>query len=456
MPDVISASTGPYALGPYGDEAEHTGPPQVITLPDVFRPFFATDARSVMVTLLPQHYNFIPNPAFRTDASGWEFSGSLNPGANAHSWTFVGTTSASTNYGRLSAIRNGTTAAVEPDPAASPPKQDGQIVYISDTEVWLVVDSGSTLTVADAASVGLPISLDTDGFRLWTAQDSLDSDDSWVGQSLLCSGEGSLRYRSAADQFVYVGPLNGTEENQWDPRRGGSEYTFSAYFKGAGEVRLRMDAYYPEDFTDLTSGPEYQSLTMAEDPTVEAAGDPAILGPEGRVWTLIDPTPAAAPYYEDIGRPPAFEDVIGGWQQIEDDGEWHRISLKTRARVEPGEGLISFVGARWIDTRIEIRSAKDLRVSAVMLDSTEYPECAYFDGGMTEDVDVDDFLWEDEADASVSYYYFDRVVRTKWLCQRMSSVVPVARPFQIFFGSYWRPFVCKTGETIVMEIPPPT
>ena len=134
-----------------------------------------------------------------------------------------------------------------------------------------------------------------------------------------------------------------------------------------------------------------------------------------------------------------------------------RVVLRQPSR--PGDRRItriSFVGARWLDTQIEIRSAKDLRISAVMLDSTEYPECPYFDGGMTEDVNVDDFLWEGEEDSSVSYYYFDRVVRTKWLCQRMGTVVPVSRPFQIFFGSYWRPFVCSTGKTIIMPVPPPT
>ena len=452
MPDVIAASTGPFSLGPYGDVAEHTGPPKIIVLPDIFRPFFATDARSVMVTLLPQHYNFIPNPAFRTDASGWEFSGDINPGANSYSWTFVSSTGA-TNYENLSATIDGSSDA---DVTTSEP-QDGQIVHISGgANVWLVVDSGSTLTVEDAAHVGLPLSQNREGFRVWAVQDALDPDDSWVGQSVLCNGEGSMRYREAADRFVYVGPLLGTEDNQYDPRRGGSEYTLNVYAKGSGQVRLRMDAYYPEDFIDLSSGPEYQNLTTVSDPTTEPAGDPAVLGPDGRVWTLIDPLPDVAPYYEEIGRPPAFENVVGGWKQIDDDGEWHRVSVKTRARVEDGAGRISFVGARWLDTHIEIRSAKDLRISAVMLDSTEYPECAYFDGGMTEDVNVDDFLWEGEEDSSVSYYYFDRVVRTKWLCQRMGTVVPVSRPFQIFFGSYWRPFVCSTGKTIIMPVPPPT
>lgn len=353
------ATAGSIGLGPYGDVIEHSGPPEVILAPDYFRPFFATDARSVLVTILPNHYNFVPNPAFRVDTTGWEITG------------------------------------------------------------------------------------------LTTALDA----DSWVGQSLKCTGTGTLRYRQAADQFIYVGNLNGTTQDQFDHRRGGAEYTYSVYAKGAGRIRLSMDAYFPEDLEDLTSGPEFQNLTTVADPTTEPSGDPAVIGPEGRVWALIDPAPAAAPYYEDLGRPPAFESINGVWTEVEDDGEWHRYSVKTRATVPEGNGQVSFLGARWIDGLIEIADATDLKISAVMLDSAEYPECAYFDGGITEDPNLDDFLWEDGADSSVSLYYFDRLVRTQWLCQYLPQVIPVSRPYQVFFGSYWRPFVPDTGETIMMARP---
>ena len=74
LPAVITGSTGAIGLAPYGDEAEHTGPPSVVVYTPPFRRFFATDARSVLITLLPQHYNLIPNPAFRT-LSGWTSTG---------------------------------------------------------------------------------------------------------------------------------------------------------------------------------------------------------------------------------------------------------------------------------------------------------------------------------------------------------------------------------------------
>lgn len=356
---VLGTATGAIGLGPYADSAEYTGPPEVILQPDYFRPFFATDARSVLVTLLPNHYNFVPNPAFRVDTTGWEITG------------------------------------------------------------------------------------------LSTALDA----DSWVGQSLKCNGSGTLRYRAAADQFIYVGNLPGTTEEQFDYRRGGGEYTYSVYAKGAGKIRLNMDAYFPEDLEDLTSGPEYQNLPFVSDPTTEPVGYAAVVGPEGRVWKAIDPEPSAAPFYEDLGRPPAFESISSVQTVVENDGEWHRYVLRTRARVPEGNGQVTFIGARWIDGLIEIEDAQDLLISAVMLDSTEYPECAYFDGGMTEEAHLDDFLWEDNPDSSVSLYYYDRLIRTKWLCRYLPQVIPAGRPYQIFFGSYWRPFVCDTGETMMMSRP---
>lgn len=355
------AGAAPIGLGPYGDETEHVGEPEVIVFTPPFRPFFDTDARSVMITLLPQHYNLVPNPAFRVDAAGWENSGVTT---------------------------------------------------------------------------------------------SLDPADSWVGKSLVCNGTGMLRYREGAGKFIYVGPMRSANENQWDFRRGNAEATYSVYVKGEGEVRLTMDAYYPTDHLDLTSGPEYQNLSSSSSPSTEPAGESAIIEQStGRVWKAISPTPSVAPFYEDIGRGPVLATASGEWTAVENDGKWHRIIVKTNARVQENEGQISFVGARWIDGKIEIRNANNLKVSAVMLDPVEYPTCDYFDGGMTEDPFLDDFLWEDVANASVSYYYFDRVIRARWLYERMGFVIPVNRPFQIFFGSYWRPYVGSTGETKMMAVP---
>jgi len=449
-----TASTGAIGLGPYGDEAEHSGPPEVILAPDFFRPFFATDARSMLITILPNHYNFIPNPAFRVDASGWEISG-IGPSPTAYSWTFD-RGSGSVNAARLNAIVNGTAdAAINPDPSVAPAKQDGQLVLVGGaSESWLVVDSGSTLTTADAVSVGLDIDASVPGYRPWDAGSDALSSDSWVGQSIQCYGTGSLRYRSDPTSYVYVGNPAGITGDQWDYRRGGPEYTYSVYAKGSGKVRLSMHAYYPSDIENPTSGPEYQNLVTHDDPTTLAAGDPAILDREGRVWVLIEPTPASAPFYEDIGRPPAFDNVRGPWTSIENDGQWHRTVVKTRARVPEGNGQINFLGCSWIDTMIEVEDASNLLISSAMLDSTEYPEAAFFDGGITEDQNLDDFLWEGVADDSVSLYYFDRLVRTQWLYERLPQVVPAGRPYQIFFGSYWRPFVGETGETIMMDLPP--
>jgi hypothetical protein len=279
------------------------------------------------------------------------------------------------------------------------------------------------------------------------------SPDSWVGQSVQCTGTGNLRYRAGTDRFVYVGNPDGLSIEQMDYRRSGAEWTFSTYAKGSGKVRLRMDAYFAEESETQPGPPEYQNLPVIADPVTEPAGFNAILGPEGHVWLPIDPEPSVSPFYEDSGSPPAFENVEGEWHSIEDDGEWHRVVIRTRARVPEGNNQISFLGAQWIDTLIEVEDAGDLFISSVMLDSAEYPDAAFFDGGITEESSLDDFLWEGEANNSASLYYFDRLVRTKWLCTRLPQVVPAGRPYQIFFGSYWRPFVCETGETVMMTLP---
>jgi hypothetical protein len=83
-----------------------------------------------------------------------------------------------------------------------------------------------------------------------------------------------------------------------------------------------------------------------------------------------------------------------------------------------------------------------------MLDPTENPYAQYFDGSMTEDPAVDDFIWsKTQADYTtplenqcVSYYYYDRKARTRWLYENLKYVVPVDRPYQIFYGAYDRPY----------------
>lgn len=622
MPEVIGASKGAIGLAPYGDQTEHTGPPEVIVIPDTYRPFFATDARSVLITLFPQHYNFIPNPAFRVDTAGWEIS--AQPAANAYSWTFATDADNTITVGRLNAILAGSSdPAVAPNPgdvyaeaAYVPADLEGQRVWVSDVDVWLVLEETSTLTVADAAAVGLDLSADVSGYRLWDpSTDAVVPDDAWVGQSLRFNQSGSMRYREDTNKFVYVGPRGDAGTPYEMGRSGSGEWTFSTYVKGSGRVRLRLDGYLPESWETTPSTPEYQNLPTVADPTVEPIGDPFVLGPEGDVWqlldppyyttlgailesavdpsttdlstvmpplaqspdgslweynsgatetpyytewgvpttldviqdpltepagdkyikaagdggnvvwTLIDPTPGAAPYYERVAvvpladpetarpvfseylmysgdlwglispmpsaapfyellgtpavssdiaveppgstyiidaagvvavldgppyyesldRGPAAASVTGDWIDVENDGEWHRVVVTSDVRAEEKFGVVdtpsAFTACWWLDAQIEWDNAENLHVSAVMLDPHEYPECAYFDGDMTEDPLLNDFLWSGDANASISEYYFDRQIRTRWLYERMGFVVPAGRPFQIFFGSYDRPYI---------------
>ena len=461
---VVAVSTGAIGLGPYGDETEHTGKPVVIVATPPHRPFFDTDARSVMITLLPHHYNMIPNPAFRAPSTGTNSTGWLSTGIEPSPTSFSWRVANSSADAALRAITAGTSnASVDPNPLGSPAYIDGQVVKVVDnltanaTVAWLKIDNAATMTVSQAAAIGITLATPLPKYRVLNPTlDSLDAADSWVGKSVVCYGDGSLRYREGPNKFVYCGALRGAQDNQWDYRRGGPEYTFSVYVKGEGEVRLTMNSYLAMDRLDQNSGPEYQNLLSVATPSTYPAGQSAIIETgTGRVWTAITypAVPTVAPFYEDIGRGPALASVSGEWTQVDADDEWHRVVLKTRARVEENEGRISFNEASWIDTLIEIRSANGLKISSVMLDPTEYPDCAYFDGGMTENLALDDFIWEGSADASVSYYYLDRVIRTKWLYDKMGSVVPAGRPYQIFFGSYWRPYVGSTGKTIIM-VPP--
>ena len=453
----IAATTGAIGLAPYGDEAEHTGPPEVIVYTPPFRPFFATDARSVMITLLPQHYNLIPNPAFRTNAAGWVTTG-IEPAPASFSWRVANT---SAQAGLTAITAKTTSTVVDPDPLTAAAYVNGQAVKVVDTlasnktVAWLKIDNAATLTVAQAAAVGVTIGAPVPKYRVYDllTDSPQDAADTWVGKSLIANGTGMLRYREGTDKFVYTGPLKETMGNQWDPKRGGAEYTLSVYVKGAGDVKLTMDAYNPIDRNDLNSGPEYQNLIKTATPATYAKGQAAIQdSTTGLVWTAItDPAvPTVAPFYQSIDRGPALGTVSTEWTTLDETDDWQRVVLKTRARVYENTGQVDFMGARWVDTKIEVRNAKSLRISAVMLDPSEYPVAQYFDGEMTESLNLDDFLWEGTVNNSVSYYYYDRVIRAKWLYERMGYVVPAGRPYQIFFGSYWRPYVGSSGETIVM------
>ena len=174
-----------------------------------------------------------------------------------------------------------------------------------------------------------------------------------------------------------------------------------------------------------------------------AAVDGILPTENGQVWQLRPP-----PYYvADNDGTGAMQIVEGPWHEFNED-EWVRLTTHTSAR-EEGDGRVSFLGAYWIDARVEIENMAGIRVSAVMLDPTEEPIAAYFDGSMTEDASTDDFMWSAKnpttgavlANNCVSYYYYDRAVRVRWLEENLRYVVPVDRPYQIFFGAYDFPHI---------------
>ena len=69
---LSGVSPATFGSAPYGDQQEVTGPPAFESVLEPPREFLGTDARTVMIVLHPNHYNFIKNPSFRQDASGWE------------------------------------------------------------------------------------------------------------------------------------------------------------------------------------------------------------------------------------------------------------------------------------------------------------------------------------------------------------------------------------------------
>lgn len=533
--EVVQATAQPVFGGaPYGDLMEVTGPPTLDIVTEEFGPFLRTDARTVMITLMPNHYNFIPNPAFRTDATGWEITGSIwSPDAgNELVMGADGTANRTSLEGTVSASPDGTVIRTVYDDAG--------------TEVIesLVVEVGQTLSTAD---VSFPLDLDVADCRLWSAStDGLDPDQAWVGQSLVVGGTGVLRYRdtdnSAGSSYVYVGPTYNYESGgEWyETGRGSREWTFSAYMRGKGTARLVMESFNGEDGSvkspiryrdapvvadpaslpydsnipavveeatgqiwELKPPPYYVQLWMPATDTDPASltvqTDPYLLDGGGNLWRALTPVPAAAPLYENLGVPvtvteppltapptdtyvivqmsppdpsrdgrvwqavagPFYEPTqstlnansngaaFGPWVEIGSDSEeqdWTRLILQTSARNDDPDA-IDFGGCHWIDARVEIKDASGLWVSALMLDPTEHPIAPYFDGGMTEDPSLDDFIWSDESRPNdcISWYFRDRISRSQWLWQNMPFLVPVARPVQVFYNDWSRPFVPGQG-----------
>lgn len=461
MAEIISGSAhGPFGGSPYGDRAEVSGPPTLEVLPDEYREFFATDARSVLVVLYPNHINCILNPSFRESITGWEISG------------------------------------------------------FDSTE--------------------------------------LDADDSWVGQSLKTNGTGTLRFRDMdADSnsaFIYTG-IPASYDYRLDgnfPGRVGSQYAFSAYFKGEGRVRLVMEGYEGTEANIYKSPPNYQGLATVADPAAAPYGDEYLLDSDGQMWKRSDPpfyndlgvTPVsttspltlvpeegaaspyllfggnayrfdgaatAVPYYTDMGTPTAvvsdpatdppgdplvldgtdnrlwelksdqvyYEDtdsypyigrVDGQWTEIHGE-DWQRLVIQTNAFVSDTR-RITFDGAAWVNAWVEVEDGVDLKISSLMLDPNEYGRSShldldlqaatYFDGAMAESQrpTVDDFIWEDEDSPnwSRSWYFYNRTARTRWLYENLRRVAPVGRPIQIYFHDYEHPLILDQESTVEAQI----
>jgi hypothetical protein len=198
------------------------------------------------------------------------------------------------------------------------------------------------------------------------------------------------------------------------------------------------------------SDPYYELLGTP----VVTTDDPSALDPgpdyyivDGAVWAVVP-----GPYYYKAEPGTSGMDIVSGpWIEF-GDADWHRIRVRTSVRQED-ENRVSFLGAYWIDVRIEVQNVAEMRVSSVMLDPHEDPYAQYFDGSMVEDSAADDFLWSEKdkttgeplANRCISYYYYDRAVRVKWLYENLRYLVPVSLPYQIFFGGYELPYIPPGG-----------
>lgn len=385
---------------------------------------------------------------------------------------------------------------------------------------------------------------------------------SWVGQSVLLDGQGTVRIRDTDSDsnlaYVYVGPSQDINQLDWyEPGRASAEWTFSAYFLGGkakpmldgtvkpARARLVMHAYYPTEQGVYKSPPQYVGITVVADPATAPYGEASVADNDGQVWTrregpyyayldkppisavdpltimstgpqppvgkmpylmynnrlygLKDPYPETAgitlynnladptekadpaselpgatylitsgsgdanydgqvwmlidqPLYEPTGQEAWFDSVDGPWVELRDDGEWQRLHVQTDAFSREEEGRVSFLNGYWIDCIVQYENVDGVRLSSLMLDPCESPIAAYFDGAMTPEPNVDDFLWSkvdvDQApleNQCISYYYYDQRGRMKWLWDNLRFLVPIGRPYQIFFGAFDRPYIPKSG-----------
>lgn len=521
---------GAFATYPYGDAQEVTGPPQFAPIPERYREFLFTDARSILLRLIPHHRNFFPNPAFRVNTLGWVGEGAATP-AEFTEQVVLGTDAENvTTLTDLSYLEDGRKVMFIAPYSGDQPS----LFSYPEQRITLVRDSAATLEIADSP-VGVASAVP--GWRVANLDDALIDYDSWVGQSLYINGDLTLRYRdldSNGDaQFVYVGPETIVEGDEWwMSGRPSPEWTFTAFFKGEAEVRMVMEAYRPINSDEVKSPPENQNLPLVSNPegaaynpdaptivdpdgfiwnlndqpfyervlqmAVEAdpaaltrQDDPFVMDPTNNVWQAISPQPLVPPLYQQMPDQPSevpfspnpetltpadVDDrylvtsaetdpgtknilyrhtgitnyvssqqkaaagyIYGQWTTISND-DWERLYIQTGLRTSDVERA-NFQNCHWVDARVEVRFAKNLRISALQLDPTEYPIAPYFDGDMTEEPEVDDFVWSGDANNSVSEYYRQRRARTEWAWRSMGYMAPVARPVQMYYLDYSRPYI---------------
>jgi hypothetical protein len=462
---ILNPISQPYYAGaPYGDALEVSGPPTFEFIPDTQQPFLKTDARAIMILVYPHHYNFIPNPAFRTDTSGWAITGSA---VLDESDMWVG----------QSLTVNGDAMLRYQDT-----DMDGHLAYVY---------VGPSRDIHDPEWVYEPAA----GSAAWTF-------------SAFFKGTGRVRlvmdaYRRTDFSTAKSGPEFHGLTTISDPTTAPYDATKEAVLDNDGQVWLLREAPYYESLG--RPHVEASPATMTNQP------DQYVLSSTGHLWSAITPKPSSAPLYADLGAttlivddpsitdddpevmPPgaqyikiqsadtardgyvwsripgsyyeptgntaAFAQVVGEWIDINAD-TWDRRYIQTDTRwfvdeesgVEPalegGGGGQNFYLVDWIDARIEIEDATNLMVSAVMLDPTEWPIASYFDGAMTEDPHLDDFLWSGAVNDSVSFYYYDRISRARWLAENLRYLIPVNRTFHIYFGSYDLPYVAPVTTTL--------
>lgn len=578
MPDeriLNPGGTSAYGGAPYADGAEITGPPDPIVVTDEPAEFLGTDARSILIEMYPNHWNFIPNPSCRVDDSGWEVDGvvhTLNPdiswlgrsiaipqgtasvryrdldsnsdpqyvyvGPSAaiegpEGWTEAFRGGRGSSQWRFSTYLRGTgrvrltmTAYSSSNPAtykAPPPGASAPIVADPDTiafdeNVPEVIDSATgrlwnqippayyrkigwvSVSADDPTTIGPSYSLPPELMQANDPQPYVYTLTSTTAPYYSLWGTASSTPDPATadpvdwsnDEYL----RSSTDGSMWklresyaphvpDPETGGVppyhyyipnsikvvedainyepdlsrideylEYAGSLYERnGSATAPLYslVSAITDAPITDLTDKsqlPEGELLPTTGD-VVRRTGAEG----DGSIWIVKGP-----PWYTDTNRVGGgFASVSTGWFTIdtplEDDESgsdgWERHSVITNAATYTDGDRTSFGGCFWIDALIEVEATgtDGVLVSSVQLDPTEYPEAQYFDGDMAAESGRNDFMWLGTANDSESVYYYDREARTKWIQDNLRYLVPINRPYQIFYESTDRAYVPETNVT---------